>query len=224
METIYRVDSRRRTYGELWRQAATTKGFLTAALGKLMGIQQPCKFGVRRPKRLEIHEYVPDTVEARLAPTISTCDDLNLPFQFYASIDAMIGGTTKAYLVAMLHTDYSTWATAMTALVKGKATPTKFNCFSLLQDGRYVVTSDHKWKLVKHPQDIVVQIPDASPVEVERRHNERMAEWRAEIVRPEQLQQAILTREQRHVDYQIERGVYVPMTTEEIERIVRRPA
>jgi hypothetical protein len=33
------------------------------------------------------------------------------------------------------------------------------------------------------------------------------------------LAETILIREQRHVDYQIERGVYVPMTEVEVEQI-----
>jgi hypothetical protein len=84
----------------------------------------------------------------------------------------MAGGSSrvKAYMAAVLHTDGSTWATAMTVLVKGRIRLAKFNCFSLLQDGRYVVTSDHMWKLTPHPGDLVENLVDAQPEAVERRH------------------------------------------------------
>jgi hypothetical protein len=223
---IYKVDSRRRTYAELWRQAPNLRGFFRVALGKLLGVQQPCTFGIRRPEALNRHTApeVPAPVRQRLEPVLAKCMELNMPFQFYATVDATIGSQAKAYMATVLHADGSTWASATTVVVRNRTRPAMFNCFSLLHDGRYVVTSDHAWKLAPHPGDLVERLVGAPPEAVEARHSERLAEpgRRAVHVRPEELERTILTREQRHVDYQIERGVYVPMTEDEFERIRRK--
>jgi hypothetical protein len=56
VEVIYKVDSRRRTYGELWRIHRPHVGrFLLAATNKLFDVVEPCAFGVRRPDRINIH-------------------------------------------------------------------------------------------------------------------------------------------------------------------------
>jgi hypothetical protein len=223
---FYKVDSRKRTYGELWRLAPNLRGFVGAALSKLLGIQKPCTFGIRRPEALNLHaeDEVPAAVRERLEPVIAKCAEGNMPLQFYATIDATIGSHAKAYMATVLHADGYTWANAMTVLVRHRAQPAKFTCFSLLHDGCYVVTSDQVWKLAPHPGDLVERMVGASPEAVEKRHYERITEpgRRAVHIRPEELAQTILTREQRHVDYQIERGVYVPMTEDEFMRIRRK--
>ena len=97
MSMFCKVDNRRRSYTEHWRQAPNLKGFFIAALCKLLGIQRPHTFGIRRPETLDLHpeSEVPRQVLDRLAPMIAKCAELNMPFRFYASIDAMIGASTK---------------------------------------------------------------------------------------------------------------------------------
>jgi hypothetical protein len=222
----YKVDSTKRTYAEYWRLAPSLSGFLYAALHKLLRAQLPHTFGIRRPEALNRHieSDLPSPARERLAPVIAKCEELHLTFQFYSSVDAMIGSRLMAYSAAMLHLDGSTWATAITVLGRNKARPATFCCFSLLYDGRYVVTSDHAWKLNPHPGDIVEYLVGAQPEAISTRHSERITEpgHRPICIRPEELTRTILTREQRHVDHQVERGVYVPMTDAEVARITRK--
>jgi hypothetical protein len=227
MAVLYKVDKRKRTYGELWRiQWPHVDGFLIAALCKLLGIPQRCTFGIRRPEVLHQHEPrdVPRLVRQRQADMIRACEELDFAFQFFAS-DALVGARVKAYTAAMLHAEGLIWATAITALVGAggneRAQPTRFNCFSRLPDGRHVVTSDHVWRLTPNPADLPEFLVGAPPDAVVARHDERIAEssLRPVGVREDELAGVILSREQRHVDYQVVRGVYVPMTEEEIDRI-----
>jgi hypothetical protein len=97
--------------------------------------------------------------------------------------------------------------------------PAKFSCCSLLSDGNYVVTTDHDWKVTPNPGDRREQLVGAPPGAVVARHRACLGGLRPVAVRAEGLAEAILAREQRYVDRMIERGVYVPMTGEEIERV-----
>jgi hypothetical protein len=231
MSVYYKVDSRKRTYAEHWRiQWPNLEAFLVAAFCKLLGIRQRHTFGMRRPESLDLHEpsAVPRLVRDRLADIIRECDDLDLPFQFYSSVDVMIGSRVKAYTAAMLHPQGLCWATAIAVLVRGKngeeVRPVRFNCFSRLPDDRYVVTSAHEWRITPHPDDLLEHLVGAWPDAVVARHLVRIEEpaLRPLAVRQGELDQVILTREQRHVDYQVERGVFVPMTPEEVERATGR--
>jgi hypothetical protein len=204
--------------------------FLVAAFCKLLGIPRPCTFGIRRPEKLNLHEppEVPRAVRERLANTVAACEDLGLAFQFYASVDATVGGRAKAYMAAMLGAGGLVWASAITALVRRgnseRVKPVKLTCFSRLPDGRYVVTSDHRGKMTPHPGDLREYLAGAPPHAVVARHSERIDEpaLRPVAVREDELAGVILGREQRHVDFQVVRGVYVPMTEEEIDRITGR--
>ena len=209
MALLYKLDSRRRTFAELWRIHRPRVGaFLAAASRKLLGIPQRCTFGIRRPE--ELHRYepfeVPRAVRERLANTVAACADLGLAFQFFASVDATVGTPVKAYTAAMLAADGLTWATAIAVLVRRgnreRARPALFTCFSLLPDGRYVVTSDQPWKVEPHPGDLREHLSGAPPA-VAARHSERIGEpgLRPVVVRADELAGVILGREQRHVDY-----------------------
>jgi hypothetical protein len=225
---LYKVDGRRRPFAEHWRiQWPRLDRFLVAALCKLLGIQRRCTFGIRRPEGLNLHRApeVPEAVRGRLANAVRACEGLGLAFQFYASVDATVGTRFKAYTAALLHADGLFWATAIALLLRGRrierTRPATFTCFSRLPDGRYVVTSDHYWKLTPHPGDLTEHLDGAPPAAVVDRHRRRIHDpaLRPVAVREEELAGVILGREQRHVDYQIERGVYVPMTGEEIEYV-----
>jgi hypothetical protein len=231
MGVLYKVDTRKWTYAEHWRiQWPNLDGFVVAALAKLLGVPRRCTFGIRRPETLDMHEpsVVPCLVRERLANTIGACADLGLSFQFYATVDVMVGKRVQAYMAAMVCESGLLWATAMVVLQGGGGTervgPVKFNCFSRLPDGAYVATSDHVWRLTPHPDDLAEFVVGAPPDVVLARHEQRIEEPGQTPVRvwPYELPQVLLSREQRHVDYQVKRGVYVPMTAKEVWRITNR--
>jgi hypothetical protein len=87
-----------------------------------------------------------------------------------------------------------------------------------------VVTSDHVWRITPHPDDLPVFLTGAPPDAVVARHSRRIDEpgLRPVGVQEDELAGVILGREQRHVDCQVERGVYVPMTEEETDRITAK--
>jgi hypothetical protein len=228
MSVLYKVDNRKRTFAEHWRlHRPNLPGFLVAAVCKLLGVTQPCTFGIRRPTVLNRHEpdELPRLVRERLTDTVRACTDLGLAFQFYGSVEATVGTRVKAYTAALLHAEGLFWATGIAVLVRGggaeRVPSVKFTCFSRLADGRYIVTSDHVWKLTPHPGDLVVFVSGAPPAAVAERHARRIEspEMRPLTVRADELANVILEREQRHVDYQVIRGVYVPMTAAEVDRV-----
>jgi hypothetical protein len=222
---LYKVDSRKRTFAEIWRiHRRNLGGFLIAAVCKVLGIQQSYSFGIRRPESLRLHEPsdVPRSVRDLLAPTVRACEELDLAFRFYATTDAVVGSAVKVYMAALLHTEGLIWANAMATLFHRtqQVRLAGFNCMSRLPDGRFLATSDHVWKLTPHPGDLAEFLSGAAPDAVLARHYQRTeAPGVSPLpVREDELAGILLAREQRHVDYAVERGVYVPMTGEEIER------
>jgi hypothetical protein len=209
MALLYKVDSRRWTFAELWRiHWPNVAMFLVAASCKLLGIPQRYTFGIRRPQELRPHDpsEVPGAVRERLANTVATCEGLGLAFQFYASVDATVGTGGEAYMAAMRDAEGLVWASAITALVRRGNTervrPLKFSCFSRLPDGRYVVTSDHQGKKTPHAGDLREHLAGAPPDAVVARHYRRIDESapRPVGVREDELAGVILGLEQRHVD------------------------
>jgi hypothetical protein len=71
--------------------------------------------------------------------------------------------------------------------------------------------------------DLREDLAGAPPAAVVARHYRRVGgpALRPVGVREDELAGVHPGAERRHVDYQIERGVYVPMTEEEIERVTR---
>ncbi len=137
----------------------------------------------------------------------------------------MVGGRTKAYLAAMLHAGGLAWATAVVAVGK-TARPARLNCFSLLRDDRVAATSDHRWRLIPHPDDLPEFVPGASPAALVKWHLARIetpGTWPVRVTKDE-LPGILLRREQRHVDHSVGRGVYVPMTPEEVEGLTGEAA
>jgi hypothetical protein len=133
----------------------------------------------------------------------------------------MVGSPVTCYLTAALPADGRSWATVLFGTVRGQVRQVLFNCFSRLRDDRPVVTSDHEWKLVPHSDDLPEYPPGASPAAVVERHLARLQApdvWPVRIAKAD-LPGVILAREQRHVDHGVERGVYVPMTEPEVERL-----
>jgi hypothetical protein len=231
MGVLYKLDSTRRNFGELWRiHRPNLLGFLAVAAHKLLGIPRYHAFAVRRPNSLHLHEpaEVPRPVRERLEGPIQACEGFDFALRFFATVDATVGGFVKAYMAALLHEEGRVWAVAITAMVwrggNERVRPAHLTCFSRLPDGRYVVTSDHTWKSEPQPDDRPEFLAGASPEAVVARHFDRIDELEPEpvVVREGDLAGLILAREQRHVDYQVRRGVYVPMTAEEVERLTAR--
>jgi hypothetical protein len=231
MALLYRIDSSRRTFAEHWRiQWPRVDGFLIVACCKLLGMPGRCTFGIRRPEELHIHDPsdVPRAVRERLADPVEACEDLGMAFQFYASVDALVGSAVKGYTAAMLDAEGRFWATAIAVVVRRgnneRVQQVRFSCFSRLRDGRYAVTSDHVWRMTPHPGDLPEFLDGALPDAVVAAHSRRIDEpaLGPVEVREDELAGVILDREQRHVDHQVERGVYVPMTQDEIDRITGR--
>ncbi len=226
MAEIYKLDGRRLTFGELWRiHGHNPQGFLAASVRKLLGVPRPVTFGIRRPDALDLHEPadLPSPVRHRLESAVRKCEASGYALQFFASVDALVGSGTKAYMAALVPADGLVWATATVAHRRhGGADAPRFTCFSRLSDGRYAITAGQRGKMASHPED-VVEVMDGAPFDaIAARHRERIAEpeLRPVAVGRGELAGVLLSREQRHVDFQIQRGVYVPMTEEEVDRIL----
>ena len=231
MTALYKVDSTKRTFAEHWRiQWPNVGGFVIVAVSKLLGVPRPCTFGIRRPDALVLHKptSVPRPVRESFADAIAACEERGLIFQFYSSCDAVIGARIKAYSAAMLDQEGHVWATAITTAPlrgsSGRAGRAKFSCFSRLPDSTYVVTTDHLWRITPHPGDLVEYVVGAPPDVIVARHYRRIDEPALPVlsVGEDELADLLLSREQRYVDHQVRRGVFVPMTQEEIDRLTAR--
>jgi hypothetical protein len=226
--TIYKVDSRNQTYGELWRtHRPRVNSFLVVALCKLLRIPMHYGFGIRRPEAIHRLEpaALPPLVLKRLEPVVRACAGPDLALQFYGSSETGVNARAKGYTAALLDADGLFWAQAVTALSWSRGvervTPLKFVCYSLLTDDRYVVTSGHEWTWKPLAGDRAEFLAGAAPEVVVALHRRRIAQpvLRLVAVRPDELEQVMQDRNQLYFDRQVERGVYVPMTAKELRRL-----
>jgi hypothetical protein len=135
MNALYKVDSRNRTFGELWRiHCPDLFGFLVVAFCKLLRIPFSHGFGIRRPEQLNLHEpaALPPLVRDRFAKALWRDEDLGLDLQFYYSVDCMVGSSVKAYAAILLDTEGLFWVAALTVTKwdGGPARYVEFNCLS----------------------------------------------------------------------------------------------
>jgi len=99
------------------------------------------------------------------------------------------------------------------------------NCVSVFDDTTKGVTTTAKKMMKPHPQYRTQRHPEAQADVLSEHHKQHLAERDEEFsIRPIRLdaaavREAVLDGEQGHVDFNIERRVYIPMSKEEIRKI-----
>jgi hypothetical protein len=224
MTEYYRLNGQALTYAEYWRMSPGVFAFAVAALLKLLHCPLRFTFSIPRLEALTFLEPadIPEWVRDRWQEAVEVCQDEGLRLQFCYTTPVLERGRA-AYAGSFLHPEGHVAAAAI-AVRHARRTQVAFSCLTRLPGGRWLITSDQPAKMEPHPDDVIVRLVGADPDDVLDRHLEEVRALERPPLRidPGEWPRLVLEREQRHVDFHIVRGVYVPMTEEEVEQAVEK--
>ncbi len=225
MTTFYRVDGGRVRFSEYWRMAPDPLSFLIAAGRKLFGVPIYFNFAIPRPDRLFVVEFeeLPESARFAMKPSIRSAEDAGLELAF---IHRLVVPERSRFGAAALLTDRSHTSALMIMYGEQQArTELHLSFGSRLADDTLAATTDMKKTMETIPGNSIERYPGANIRTLFRKHREHLerldAEGRpaAKIARWEEF---VLDCEVRYVDYHISRGVFVPMTEDELDEAAER--
>jgi hypothetical protein len=225
----YQFDASKLTLAELWRSCNNVLEFFIAVLCKLIGVNVAPAFGMARTDRLVriAPGAVPPFAHSRMTPLVEEAEKLGMKSGFYFTIPAV--GAVEGYS-RPLHSGDGQISMAIdcvrlsvNAVINEKAT---FYFLTMLQDGRYLVTSGSKREENGPPNHQREYLRGRPMAEVLQRHRERLAEQTV-VLQPvmddNQLERLMFQYEREVIDYQIQRRVFTPITEVEVERLRSLP-
>jgi hypothetical protein len=213
MTTYYTLDSRKLSYAEFWRITRKPASFLVAAIAKVLGAKINFKSTVARVDALTILQVadVPEHVRNALAGILSQCQAQGLQLQFWYTVPP-VRQDAEGYGAAMLSSDGTIVANVLFARV-GATQRTVFGFTSLQSGGRLIATSGEPKRFNTPPQLNGEHMPGSAFDAVLARHRQRITDRGGDgvlRVPASDVASVILALNNLHIDYQIQRGVYVP--------------
>lgn len=216
----YRVDGQNLTYGEFWQMSPGALVFLMVAARKALGFTPRFNFSVAHPRLfrwLEADE-VPPEVQRRWKRLAELAETEGFAPQLFSEIPCL-ESHRACFGYAFLGDDAQTGLTIAYVRHQNQA-KTALMLASKLADGLYVSTINN-YGLKSLPDVESVLLNGADLIELLDRHRRRLARFEeagrfAERIKPEELPRLIRERERTHFEFHVNRGVYVPMTEDEI--------
>lgn len=203
--------------------------FLVLAFFRVLRIPAPgfFPFGFTRPRRLDLVEFaaLPRHIRDRWEEPLAEFEAGGLQIAFVYSLPT-VGSLKEAFGIILrsddgrLHGSLSYLRNQVGAHNKELVAAT---VSSRLADDRRIATSNTRSFLNQPPEYQVRSMPELSAGEVLTRHLERVASsgWTPLAIAADELPDVIIHNDQRHIDFQIERGVPAPMTGSEARRLSR---
>ena len=221
----YRVHGGKVSFAEYWRMSPNTLTFGIAAIAKLFG-GLPMNFSIPRPSELHVVDWddVPKAARKAMRTPIEELESAGLMFQFCHQLP-VLERTRLGIGVVLLSPDGKTFATVNHAAdANANLKETQVSCVSRFVDEGFGCTTSAKKQFKPIPEDITFRHLDMPADELYERHLDYLAGWeddgrKVRRFNSETVHDVMLEGEQRHVDFHVERGVYVPMTKAEIRRI-----
>lgn len=217
MPKTYTVDIRNFTFSELWRLAPGL-GFFFAAGHKLLGI--PRKIGAtvtRLDELLLVSEAeLPADVAASMNQTIQAWKVLGFDLVFFYTLPFLQPGR-RSFAAAFLSADGLSVAQAMFAEVTLNGITRRelvTHCFFSMADGTFLGATTERKRMNSAPGFKAVHLKGGSPSTLYARGLEEVR--KADRTYPmrqdsEALKGLIVKLNNAHVDFQVSRGVYVPV-------------
>ncbi|MDR3639645.1 MAG: hypothetical protein P4L84_37945 [Isosphaeraceae bacterium] len=225
---FYRTDSRRFTYGELWRISPNPLAFVIAAVLKTIRVRLPRNFAFACPQELTLvawDDIAPHVIE-KWANRLKECDEAGFHRIFCHSLPCH--GITREAVSCVLQTDDRLCMASLNYVrVENMATikeVSRLTIASRLRDDRRAMTLDYRSYLDPPPDRILQPVVGKSAPEMLRRHRDWIAGIGATAVplEPKDLPRIVLERERESVQRMVERGVYVRTTERELAQVARR--
>ncbi len=216
--TYFRTDTTRLTFRELWRISSRLPVSLAACLKKVLGLRHPARWAV-------CHEDAIRVVPASeiLEPVVEEFQRLGARLVFYHTGATV--GNLEAFAAVLLPSEHDavilvTWVRAQFS-GPGKES-SGYVVTSHLQDGTFLSTTNHPRRLNTPPEYRVLRLRDGTPSAVFRRHQHALGEAESSAIRvrnDEEAKNMILEIKHRTFQWHVARGVWVPLTHEELARL-----
>ena len=217
MNQTYAVDIRNFSYSELWRLAPGLS-FLLAARHRLFGIPRRISATVTRLDGLTILKEgdVPGDVTAALDPMVKAWESLGFQAVFRYTVPS-IGPGRRSFAAALLSLDGRIVAQVMFVEVSLRGITRRqlvTSCYGFMADGTYVGATSERKRFNPPPQFKGVYLPGAQPqalCEACLRQLGKAVQTYPVVQTTETLEALIVKVNNAHVDFQVSRGVYVPV-------------
>ena len=223
----YKALSTKLTHTEYRRIAKNPFELLVGIICKTLRLRFPQHFAFADAShfRRVDPQQVSEQARKRVQPVVDEALDAGLKYGFSYWLPSV--GTVEGIAVAMYSDDGRICMTIIyvrtwTRLVDNEKVVSA--CVSWLADGQVLITCASRQELESPPNHFVEEHPDRPLSEVLARHRERLDETLqpATVIHSvDDLEQTLRNYEQDHFTFQIERGVYVPVTAAEAERLAR---
>jgi len=227
MNKYYKLDSRKVTYGEYWNITRSINVIIPWT-AKLLGI--PMKFASGLPyfetvRDLEVSEteFSPRGRQ-RLQALMDKCLDLGFHSPRFFSYVSMKGDLRTSF-IAMLHPSGATVRLMYSVALKVQPPKEKLLVVLLseLRDGTFFFTSSQRKQFLNAPNIVANRLVGASPERLVESHLKKLSELPMSnppkpVTTPEMLDDVWDRYEKESREFGMQRGIYVWMTPEEVER------
>lgn len=232
--TYLKVDNRSLSLRECWNMGRGTGVFITMG-ARLLRIPLQLGGGFPYPFRLADNEVpaaeVPDHVQQALILPLQACEALGFEVRSWTRRKhnlfpsdvwtAELGHNTEPAVARLTYACMVFPHGMQEMLTTGFLTP--------LQSGRTVVTSDQPYGFEPGEEMVMGRYPGTPTIELWSRHQQQVAKLRTEdppqmVTTRTELIEFLERFENRGVEHLMRRGVYVPMTPEEIATAKARRA
>lgn len=227
MTTFYRVDGGKLTYAEYWRMAPEPVSFFIAAVRKLLGFPIQFRFAIPRPDRLFLVDFaeLPDVAASAMRPLVRAAQARGLRLGFYHRL-ALPEPHRIGAAAALL--DETEWTCLYVIFGKDRdQRQVQLTCASRLADDSLGITTTMPKTMEPVPTSHIDRHPGLDPAALYARHQEHLERLESQglvplRIDPDRLADFVREWEVRYVDFHIGRGVFVPMSDEELDALCDR--
>lgn len=221
--TYYKLHGGRLTVAEYWRICSRWQGFLYAMALKPFGGFR-FTFSIARPEELNIvrSDDLPAPARDRLRGPAEGFERAGLELAFYQRSQVLEKHRIGVSAVLLGHGGEVIGMVAV-AGYRGQWS-VETNCTTHFTDGRACATTTVREKFRTQPHITAFRYPGLKPEALCGRHRDNLARMETAghfptRITAAQLPGVILEAQQRYIDFHAARGVFVPMTEEEIDRL-----
>jgi hypothetical protein len=221
---FYRLDGRKITLAEYWRLSPGVLSFLIVLLAKLLGFPPKFSFAIPRPERLlkVTLDELPASARFGLRPAIQGLQESGLRLVFCYRMPTVESHRLGAATV--LIDESSETSVGVMFAQDSQRRSLELSCVSRLNDGTLAKTVTTRRRFKTDSQDHLLRLPGLDPVSLLHRHRAHLARLASEglfavRLNPTTQEEMILASEQRFVDFHAARGLFVPMTDKEVDRL-----
>lgn len=224
MTNFYRVHGDRLTYAEYWRMSPDPFSFLLAAGLKTVGLPLPFNFSIPRPDKLFLValDELPGSARFALKRPVAAAERDGLRLVFCHRL-AVVESHRLGAAALLLDEQNGTCLNVMFGQ-HGEKRELQLSVVSEFDEDTRAVTTTMKKTMTPVPGSRIARLPKAGVGELLGRHAQLLDECAGDGYKPlrldpNRLPQTVLRWELKYVDFHINRGVFVPMTDDEVDRL-----